>query len=216
MLRAHRTRNAMGRRKDEETGTERPRPALVSWKVRVADLGARLLEHARERRGPELEGLLGERAGGDEHDADHERAFEDLVCAPGSAGDGRSLVRAFAEEADGLEPPEREQLLRWERERVRGVYVLERCFPDLVEAWDPVAGARLTIHLPERLPGARAAEVGRGTLLVAVTVPWTSRLLARGRVEFWNDPRALPLYRNEARAAGKAWHDLPPPTPIPR
>jgi hypothetical protein len=205
-------------RPNEETGTERPRPALVSWKTRAADLGARLLEHARDRRGPELEALLAERAAGDasEDDADRDRAFEDLVCTPGSAGDGRSLVRAFAEDADGLEPPEREQILRWEKERVRAIYVVDRCFPDAVDAWDPLAGQRVTIHLPERLPGARASEVKRGTLLVAVTVPWTTRVLARGRVEFWNDERALPLYRAEARSAGRTWHDLPPAAPKPR
>jgi hypothetical protein len=206
----------MRRPKEQETGTERPRAALVSWKVRAADLGARLIDHARERRGPELEALLLELGRTDaaaRDDEDHDRAFEDLVCSPGSAGDGRSLVRAFAEEGDGLEPPEREQLLRWEKERTRGVYVVERCFPDAVEAWDPLAGERLTIHLPERLPGARASEVARGTLLVAVTVPWTTRRLARGRVEFWNDPRALPLYRDEVRASGRTWHDLPPAAP---
>lgn len=195
-----------------ERGVAQPRAALVSWKVRVAEIAGRLLDHAREhvRAAPAAE------TGDGSDPADADRALEDLACLPGSAGDGRSLLRAFAEEAEGLSPPEREQLLRWERERRRGVYVVERCFPDLVEAWDPLEGARLTFHLPERLPAGRAAEVARGTLVVAVTVPWTTRRLARGRVEFWSDPRALPMYRSEVRGSGRAWHDLPPAAPSPR
>jgi hypothetical protein len=189
-----------------------PRAALVSWKVRVAEIAGCLVERAREH------GLApqGAPAGGATDPADEDAALEDAACAPGSAGDGRSLLRAFAEDGDGLSPPEREQLLRWEKERRKAVYLVERCFPDAVEVWDPVEGARLTFHLPDRLPGARASEVARGTLVVATTVPWTTRRLARGRVEFWSDPRALPMYRNEVRSSGRAWHDLPPAAPTPR
>lgn len=197
----------------------RPRAPLVPWRVRVEELARRLLEESHARRGPELEAALRERHGAEAERltvGELARALEDLVVAPGTAGDGRSLLRAFAEEAEGLEPAEREQLLRWERERRRAVYVVERCLPDLVEAWDPVEGRRETIHLPERLPGARCAEVARGTLLVVVTVPWTTRLVARGPVEFWSDPRALPLYRAEVRQSGRTWHDLPPAAPAPR
>lgn len=204
---------------DDATGRTRPRPALVSWKVRVVEIGAQLLEHARARGGDALEADLAARLAAqplEADDAERERVLEDLACTPGSAGDGRSLARTFAEDAEGLEPAEREQLLRWERERRRGVYLVERCLPDVVEAWDPLAGERLTIHLPERLPGARASEVPRGALVVAVTAPWTTRWLARGRVEFWNDARALPLYRDEVRAGGHVWHDLPPAAPTPR
>lgn len=197
----------------------RLRPPLVSWKTRVAGLGRRLFEWARERRGPELEEALGQLLGPEAATAEPaqlERAFEDLLVAPGSAGDGLSVLRAFAEQAEGLEPAEREQLLRWERERRRAVYLVERCFPDHVEVWDPVAGARSSLHLPERLPPGRVASVARGSVLVATTVPWTTRTLARGQVEFWTDPRALPLFRTEVRQSGRGWHDLPPAAPTPR
>jgi hypothetical protein len=187
------------------------RGPLVSWKVRVAELGERLLESVRTHGGADLAARLSAC-----EPAEAQRLLEGAACTPGALADGRSALRAFAEESTDLEPLEREQLLRWERERRRGVYLVERCFPDVIEAWDPVAAERLVIHLPERLPGARASEVRRGTVVVAVTVPWTTRLLARGQVELWNDPAALALYRTTVRDSGRAWHDLPPPAPTPR
>lgn len=198
--------------------SSRPRPMLVSWKTRAADLGARLFVFARERRGAELEQALRQLLGPQAEAADAaelERAFEDLIVAPGSSGEALSLLRQFAEQAEGLELAEREQLLRWERERRRAVYLVERCFSDHLEAWDPVEGARTLIHLPDRLPAGRVASIARGTVVVATTVPWTTRTLARGQVEFWTDPRALPLFRAQVRESGRAWHDLPPAAPRP-
>lgn len=196
----------------------RPRPLLVPWKARVAELGARLFAFARDRRGAELEDALRQHLGPQADTAglaELEHAFEALIVAPGSSGEPLSLLRQFAEQAEGLEPAEREQLLRWERERRRAVYLVERCFPDHLEAWDPVEGARAVIHLPERLPAGRLAAIARGTVVVATTVPWTTRTLARGQVEFWSDPRALPLFRAQVRESGRAWHDLPPAAPRP-
>jgi hypothetical protein len=192
---------------DPQGGPERP--AFVPWRVRVADIAAALVEAARARLPAEV---LAQSAEVDDADAD---AFLEALACRVPLVDGRSLLRAFAEDEPSLAAVEREQLLRWERERRRAVYLVERCHPDVLEAWDPVDAKRTTIHLPERLPGARAAEVARGSVVVADTAPWGARVLARGRVEFWGADDALRLFRDEVRARGLAWHDLPPAAPSP-
>jgi hypothetical protein len=195
----------------------RSRAALVPWFVRAAELLARARAFAHDRREAFLAERIAQRFGAKAAalaPADLERAVHDLLGEPGSMGDGRSILRAFAEDADALEPAERDQVLRWERERRRGVYVLERCHPELLEAWDPLAGERVVVHFSEALARGRAASLPRGTVVSAVTLPWNDRRLAEGQVEMYADDDALRLFRTEVRNAGRAWHDPPAPAPV--
>jgi hypothetical protein len=201
------------------TATARPsRPGLVPWYVRASEVLALARAFAQERREAFLAERLAQRYGGAADDvppADLERAVDDLLREAGGMGDGRSILRAFAEEAGGLETAERAQVLRWERERGRGVYVLDRCHPDFLEAWDPIEGKRVVVHFTESLGRGRAASLRRGTVVTVVTVPWNERRLAEGRVEMFEDEDALRLFRTEVRNAGHPWHDPPAPPPVP-
>ncbi len=195
----------------------RGRAPVVPWFVRAADLLRAARAFACERRDAFLTEALRARFGDGLdalHPADRERATNDLLSLPGGMGDGRSILRAFAEDTAGLEEAERAQVLRWERERRRGVYLLERCHPDLLEAWDPIEGKRAVLHFVESLGRGRAASLRRGTVVTAVTVPWNERLLAEGQVEMFEEEDALRLFRNEVRNAGHAWHDAPAPAPM--
>ncbi len=209
-------RNPAGHHDPAEPATAE-RPALVSWRERAREVLARLREHARETQGPALEASLRNRFG-DEADgapvADLETAFDDLICTPGTAGDPRSIVRQFAEEADDLEAHERTTLPLWETERRRRVYLLDRGHRDVLELWDPVRAERLTLHLLERLAPGRLMGLRRGAAVVATAAPLAARQVALGQVEIYDDDEAVHLYRKAVRDGGRTWHDLPPPAPV--
>ncbi|MHC5011389.1 MAG: hypothetical protein ACYTG6_10620 [Planctomycetota bacterium] len=194
----------------------RGRPALVPWRERLRELLSGLRAWARETQPEALEAHLRAVYGEPEvvpPDADLSRAFDDYVCAPGTAGDGRSLVCTFAEESPDLSAEERKELVAWEQERMRRVYLLDRCFRDRAELWDPLADARLLVHLLEKLPGGRVAALRRGAVMVAVTVPWGGKTVALPPLEIYDDDEAVALYRREVRNGGRVWHDLPAPAP---
>jgi len=150
------------------------------------------------------------------HPGDIERLLDDLICTPGTGGDGRSIAAVYAEQAPDLPELERDQLRRWERERGRGVFLVQRCHTDRIEAWDPIECAALTLHLLDRLPAGRAAEVRAGSVLTATYLPHVARLVAVGLVEFFLGPDALALFRDNVRQGAVAWHEPPPPAPTPR
>jgi len=202
-----------------DTQAKRERTPIVSWRERAQAVLFALRDHAKRTRGPEIEAWLHERFGdavATTDVADLELAFDAFVCTPGSAGEeagNRSIVRAFAEDAPDLEDEERQQLPTWEGACTRRVHLLDRCHRDRLDLWDPVAGDRLTLHLLEKMAKGRVAELARGTVVIATSLPWGTRLLALGRVEIYDEGEAVALYRREVRESGRHWHDLPAPTP---
>ena len=146
------------------------------------------------------------------HDID--RSIDDFLCSPGSAGHDRtSIVKAFANKAQSLDDTECTQVVRWARERRRGVFLIQRATRDTLEVWDPLEGAPLSLHLLERIGNARARDIVRGTVAVASYMPWIARLVATGRVEFFDAAEALPLFRRHVEDDGAVWHDLPAVVP---
>ena len=189
---------------------------LVPWRDRAREVLTRLRSFAKDRFGFEIEAFLREGYGdalGETPVPDLERAFDDFVCASGSGGDGRSVLATWIGEDEALELDERRQLLTWEKERARCVYLLDRCQRDQMELWDPVHGGRVTVQLLERMSKGRVAELSRGTVVIATTAPWGARTIALGPVEIYGDDDAINLYRKEVRELGRLWHELPAPTP---
>jgi len=196
------------------------RAALVPWRERVREVLARLRDYARDGWAEPIETVLAAHFGDAAPEAsvaDLQLAFDDYVCAPGSAGDeaGRSIVVSFAEEEGELQLAERESLKRWPAERSRRVYLLDRAARDRLDLWDPLAGGRIVLHLVERLPAAAAAALPRGTVVVASSVPWAQRRIVLGPLEMYEDADAIEMYRREVRQGGRHWHELPPPVPAP-
>jgi hypothetical protein len=183
---------------------------------------ARLREFARDGWAAPLEQYLGARFAdttGDPSVSELQHAFDDYVCGPGSAGDeaspNRSILGVFVDETADLDAEERRILPTWEVERSRRVYLLDHAHRDRLELWDPLVGGRAVLHLVEKLPAAGAAALGRGTVVVATSVPWTKRRIVMGQLELYDADDAVEMYRGEVRQGGRAWHELPPPAPAP-
>ena len=200
----------------------RSRPALIPWRERARDVLARLREFARQGWASSLEQFLAARFGDGAAEAsvtDLQDAFDDYVCAPGSAGDeetpARSILRVFVDEEKDLDAEERRILPTWEAERSRRVYLLDHAHRDRLELWDPLEGGRTVLHLVEKLPAAAAAALGRGTVVVATSAPWAKRRIVLGQLELYDADDAVEMYRREVRGGGRMWHDLPPPPPAP-
>lgn len=200
----------------------RARAGLVPWRERARDVLARLRAFARDGWADALEQYLGARFGDAAAEtslSDLQIAFDDFVCGPGSAGEEehptRSILRVFVDEAPDLDPEERRLLPTWEAERERRVYLLDRAHRDRLELWDPLAGGRTVLHLIEKLPAAAAAALGRGTVVVATSAPWSKRRIVLGQLELYDADDAVEMYRGEVRAGGRMWHELPPPAPAP-
>jgi hypothetical protein len=218
--RSRRSRGARSTRGPGTTGTgagtSTTTITLTPWRDRVRALLAALRQRARSRHEGALQALLRDHLGADTaaHAAsDVDRLVDDWIVSSGSAGDGRSLVTAFAAEAADLEPLEREQLRRWERERHRGVFLVQRAGRDALEVWDPLEGAPLTLHLLDRLTPTKMEDLGRGAVVTASFQPWVARLVAVGPVEIFEGADALDLFRREVIASGRSWHEAPPPAP---
>lgn len=187
------------------------------WRQRVRQLIENVRHHAHAQHESALEGWLAEQlrqVEGEVKASDRERLIDTFCTIPGSAGTDLSVVRAYAEGEKDLEQIERDQLLRWEAERRRAVMLVQRCHRDRIEAWDPVEGAALTLHLLDRIGSGQAAAVRRGTVFTAVYLPWIARLVAIGEVEMWSDPEALGMFRREVTGSGRRWHDAPTPAPV--
>ena len=198
-------------------GRGRPLRSIVPWRERVRDVLVRLREYGRAHRGPEIEAGLRERFGaeaGAADVADLQRAFDDWLCVPGALEDGRSLVRAFAEEEPDLTAEERQSLPLWEEERTHRVYLLDRGSRERLDLWDPIAGGRVGIQLVEKMTPGRAAALRRGCVVTATSAPWAGRRIALGRVEIYDGDDAIDLYRKQVRQGGRVWHDLPPAAPV--
>ncbi|MDJ0975419.1 MAG: hypothetical protein QNJ98_13220 [Planctomycetota bacterium] len=199
-----------------EAGPPARKEPIVAWRTAVRRLLDEVRAFAQNRHGEAVDQVLRAHFGDPpepEHPADLERALDDLIATPGTAGDGRSIAAAYAEAAEDLADLDREQLRRWERERRRGVFLTQNCFADRIEAWDPLEGAGLTLSLLDRLPPARAAEIRPGTVITAVYVPYVARLVAIGLVEMFGDPQAMAMFREQVEASGSTWHDAPPTAP---
>ncbi|MGE0193236.1 MAG: hypothetical protein AB7T63_14470 [Planctomycetota bacterium] len=189
---------------------------LVPWRERVREILAALRRRAQRQHGRALTAWIDERLGEGataRGGSDADRLLDDWIACPGSAGDGRSVAGAHAAEAVDLEPLERDQLRRWERERRRGVFLVQRAQRDALEVWDPLEGAPLVLHLLDRLDAPKASSLRRGAVVTASYQPWVARLVAVGPVEIFEADDALDLFRREVLAAGQAWHDAPPPAP---
>lgn len=222
--RRQRNRDAAGKPGGDD-GTTSPSAAtksatstIVPWRERIRGLIDGLRAYARDHHGAALEQLLKKAFGNPpaiEHPADAERLVDDFVTTPGSGGGGRSILRAFCEDAPGIDAEDREQALRWEQERRRGVFLVQRCFPDHIELWDPLEGAGLTLALLDRMPAGRAAEIRRGTVATTTFLPYGARLVAVGLLELYADHEAMKMFREQVVDSGRPWHDAPPPAPKP-
>ncbi len=212
--RQHRSTAVRGSAEDLSTP---PVGRLIPWSERMRTILVALRRDARRRRGVAFEAWVDERLGDGaaaRRGSDVDRLLDDWIVAPGSAGDGRSIAAAHAAEAPDLESIERDQLRRWERERRRGVFIVQRATRDSLAVWDPLEGAPLTLHLLERLAAERAAGLARGAVVTASFQPWIARLVAVGPVEVFEAHDALDLFRREVLAAGRPWHEAPPPAPV--
>ena len=200
--------------------------ALRPWRTRVQDLLEHLRAWSREHYGAAIEAWLEQRLGTSEegdrpaavNPADADQALEEFVCAPGSAGEGRSVLGVFADQAPGpdggpMDPEDREQARRWERERARGVFLIQHAARDRLTLWDPLEGAPLTLHLLHRLSEARLGHLRRGTVVTATYQPWMARLVAVGEIEYFSDPRAIALFREQSVESGTRWYEAPPAAP---
>jgi len=207
--------------------SESPTPAaLRPWRTRVQDLLDHLRAWSREHYGAAIEARLEQHLGTSEggvppaavNQADADRAIEEFVCSPGSAGEGRSVLGVFADQAPGpdggpMDPEDREQARRWERERARGVFLIQHAARDRLTLWDPLEGAPLTLHVLHKLSEARLAHLRRGTVVTATYQPWMARLVAVGEIEYFSDPRAIALFREQSAESGTRWHEAPPAAP---
>ena len=217
MGRKQRKRQRNAKEGDTPAAMRRPRRQLIPWRERARQVLTQLREFARDRAGDEIEAFLQKTFGenGQEPDVhDLQRAFDDYVCAVGSAGENRSLVRAFVEESGDLQVDERDLLKSWEQERRRRVFLLDRCTRDRIELWAPLAGGREVLHLIEKMPPARAAALKRGTVVIATSAPFGSRKIVVGQMEIYEGDDAIEMYRAEVRDEGRIWHDMPPPAPV--
>ena len=201
------------------------RDALRPWRTRVLELLDHLHGWSRSQYAPAIERWLehqfGQAGGPDAARAcDVDRTVEDFLCMVGSADESHSILSVFAEQAPGpdggpLDPEDREQVLRWERERRRGVFLVQHAARDRLTLWDPLEGAPLTLHLLHKLGAQRADQLKRGTVVTATYQPWMARLVAVGEIEFFEDERAVSLFREETLGSGARWHEAPPPAPQP-
>ena len=103
------------------------RTPIVPWPVRAAELVRRAREHARERHGAALDAWVALRfpQAAEPAPAERDGAVDEFLLLEGTAEGAPSALREFAEGAEDLRPEERAQVLRWEKERRRGVYLLE-------------------------------------------------------------------------------------------
>ena len=197
------------------------RPELLSWRQAVGDLIARLQDWSRQNYGPAIDRCLqdqfGETAatgqGASEQGTDLQRAALDFVCSPGSADGQSSILSVFVDQALDLPQEVRDQARRWQRERRRGVFQIQHCMRDQLSLWDPLEGAPLTLHLLDKLSSARAKAIRRGAIVTVSFQPWMARLVAVGEPEFFSDPRALALFREQTLESGAAWQEAPAPAP---
>jgi hypothetical protein len=215
--RSRRKRNPQGRQGPPGPQvSQQERPALVPWRLRVGGILDSLAAWAEANYAPAIAAHRAERFGdppGPERADDLARAALDFCCTPGSADGTVSILRAFGDQAPGLEPEERENLRRWERERRRGVFVVQAARRDRLVLWDPLEGAPITLHLLEKRPEGQ--DLPPGSVATASFQPWQARLVAVGDVEGFSDPRALGLFREQTVASGAAWHEPPAAAPVP-
>jgi hypothetical protein len=166
---------------------------------------------ARTRYGAALDAWLAQHAP-DAAGADLRRAIDDFASTPGSAGGDRTVLRVYAEDDPQRPTQEVAQVLRWEAERRRGVFVVQRAGRDRLVLWDPLEGAPLTLHLLEKLSTAAAGGLREGSVVTATWQPWMARLVAV-HLEVFTDPQALALFRREVLASGTRWHEAPAAAP---
>lgn len=200
----------MARRRSK--AKRRKRAEIVAWRRRVGAILDSLEAWARDQYGAAIDAHLAQTAAEGETPQDRRRRVRDFVCAPGSAGDGRSILGNFCE-SGGLSQEERAQALRWESARRRGVFVVQASNRDRLVVWDPLEGAPLTLHLLERQGGDLAGRIRPGAVATATYLPWMARLVAVEAPEYFLDPRALQLFREQTVASGVAWHEAPAAAP---
>lgn len=199
--------------------------ALVPWRMRMTALGRCVRDWSRLQYAEAIDAWLRERFEDPDaaaHAADIERAVDDFVCSAGSSGDAPSILSVWcgqvasgqipASELGGATDEDVAQVRRWERERHRGVFILQRAQRDQLSLWDPLEGAPLTLHLLTRLGAVECDALQRGTVVTAVYQPWMARLVAVG-TEYFSDPRAVQLFREQTLDAERAWHETPAPAP---
>ena len=208
-----------------ESTPEGAEGGLVPWRVRMASLRAVLRDWSRLRYAEAIDAWLRERfedPDAVEHADDIDQAIDDFLCSPGSSGDDPSILSVWCtqaangqladDEGGAAEAEDVAQVRRWERERYRGVFILQAAKRDQLSLWDPLEGAPLTLHLLVKLDTAEADALKRGAIVTAVYQPWMARLVAVG-AEYFTDPRAMQLFREQTLDAERAWHDAPAAAP---
>ncbi len=204
--------------KQNASGVSNTRVRIRPWREQMQGALDALRAWARVNYSEPVDTFVASRFGtppNADHPHDIDRAIDDFLCSLGSAGHERaSIAKAFANKAEDLEDTDRTQVARWDRERRRGVFLIQRATRDTLDVWDPLEGAPLSLHLLERIGQARARDLARGTVAVATYMPWVARLVATDRVEFFDASEALPLFRRQVEEEGALWHELPAVVPM--
>lgn len=201
---------------------------LLAWRKRMAALLEAVRAWSRLHYAEALDAYLQERFGNPdatEHARDVAAATDDFVCTPGSAGDGASILSVYCGQVSSGQTPspttsdssapkkdELAQVGRWDRERHRGVFILQRATRDRLSLWDPLEGAPLTLHLLDKLPQREADGLARGAIVTAAYQPWMARLVAVS-AEYFTDPQAVQLFREQTVEASRPWHEAPAAAP---
>ncbi|MDA1194559.1 MAG: hypothetical protein O2894_05185 [Planctomycetota bacterium] len=219
-----RRRSKRAKQQAEATAASAAVP-LIAWRTRLTQLLDDLRGWSRLHYAAAIDAHLAARFGDPdavEHAADVELAIDDFVCTPGSAGERASILAVWCDrialgqkEAHGDAAPavdDLSQLRRAERERRRGVFVLQRAARDRLTLWDPLEGAPLTLHLLTKLEDEAVEVLARGAIVTAVYQPWMAQLVAVG-AEYFREARAIQLFREQVLDSGAMWHEPVAPAP---
>ena len=81
----------------------------------------------------------------------------------------------------------------------------------LRRSWIGIVGLCIVVSLIAALMAMRQAPPG--AVATISYQPWMARLVAVQEPEFFTDPRAIALFREQCQESGAHWNEPPPPAP---